>query len=54
MKKVTTQNSRKSENPEFDRVKDAFKKILAVPKSKIDEIEKRQSKPPQKSKQDCN
>jgi hypothetical protein len=43
------------ENPEFERTKDAFKKILAVPKSKIDEIEKRRSsKPPQKSEKDCN
>lgn len=41
----------KNENAEFDRMKDAFKKILSVPKSKIDEIEKRQSKPPKKSKQ---
>lgn len=45
--------SKKPENPEFENVKTAFKKILAVPKSKIDEIEKRQSKPPEKSKQEC-
>ncbi len=45
----------KESNPEFERTKDAFKQILSVPKEKLDEIKKRQSKPPQKIKQqDCN
>lgn len=45
--------SNETKNPEFDRVKDAFKKILSVPKEKLGEIEKRRSKPSAKSK-DCN
>lgn len=45
----------KESNPEFERTKEAFRKILAVPKDKIDEIEKRRStKPPQKSEKECN
>lgn len=42
------------ENPEFDNVKTAFRKLLAVPKEKIDELEKKQAKPPRQSKpQNC-
>jgi hypothetical protein len=46
---------KKESNPEFERVQDAFKKILAVPKEKIDEIEKRRStEPPEKSEKECD
>lgn len=41
-------------NLEFERTKDAFKQILSVPKDKLNQIEKRRSKPPLKSEKDCN
>ena len=51
--KQKSKPNKKSENPEFDRTKEAFRQILSVPKDKLGEIEKRRSKPPAKSK-DCN
>jgi hypothetical protein len=51
---VKKKNAKSEDNPEFENVKTAFRKLLSVPKEKIDELEKKQAKPPRESKpQDC-